>query len=91
MFIQNQYVEDIDQELCNPTDKRIFAIATAFHLGYSVEKIWQMSNIDKWFLKKLQNIHEMEKFLMYARPVSSWVPHLIPRSRIPQEMHHLVD
>ena len=39
----------------NPTDKRIFAIATAFHRGYSVEKIWQMTNIDKWFLTKLQS------------------------------------
>ncbi|KAI6127125.1 hypothetical protein F5141DRAFT_1085700 [Pisolithus sp. B1] len=63
-FAKNDYVEDIDEELSNPTDKRIFAIATAFHLGYSVEKIWQMTNIDKWFLRKLQNIHEMEKDLM---------------------------
>ncbi|KAI6001789.1 hypothetical protein EDD15DRAFT_2541398 [Pisolithus albus] len=63
-FAKNDYVEDIDEELSNPTDKRVFAIATAFHLGYSVEKIWQMTNIDKWFLRKLQNIHEMEKDLM---------------------------
>ena len=58
---QNDYVEDIDEELVNPTDKRIFAISTAFHRGYSVEKIWQMTNIDKWFLTKLQNILIMEK------------------------------
>ncbi|KAF8840122.1 carbamoyl-phosphate synth [Paxillus ammoniavirescens] len=62
-FAQNDYVEDIDEELLNPTDKRIFAIATAFHLGYSVDKIGQMTNIDKWFLSKLQNIHLMEKRL----------------------------
>ena len=58
---QNDYVEDIDEELVNPTDKRIFAISTAFHRGYSVEKIWQMTNIDKWFLTKLQNIFIVEK------------------------------
>ncbi|KIJ57802.1 hypothetical protein HYDPIDRAFT_64474, partial [Hydnomerulius pinastri MD-312] len=63
-FSKNDYVEDIDEELVNPTDKRIFAIATAFHLGYSVDKIWQMTNIDKWFLSKLQNIHMMENRLM---------------------------
>lgn len=44
----------------NPTDKRIFAIAAAFHRGYSVDKIWQMSNIDKWFLTQLQSIFNME-------------------------------
>ena len=53
-------MEDIDEELTNPTDKRIFAISTAFHRGYSVEKIWQMTNIDKWFLTQLQSIFKME-------------------------------
>ena len=50
----------------NPTDKRIFAISTAFCRGYSVDKIWQMTNIDKWFLTKLENIFNMEKHLLYA-------------------------
>ncbi|KAH7886615.1 hypothetical protein F5I97DRAFT_1868736 [Phlebopus sp. FC_14] len=62
-FAKNNYVEDIDEELLNPTDKRIFAIATAFHRGYSVDKVWQMTNIDKWFLTKLYNIHVMENRL----------------------------
>jgi carbamoyl-phosphate synthase/aspartate carbamoyltransferase len=54
-------VDDIDEELVNPTDKRIFAIADAFQRGYSVEKIWEMSNIDRWFLTKLKGIWEMEQ------------------------------
>lgn len=58
--LQNDFVADIDEELSNPTDKRIFAIASAFHRGYSVDKIWQMTNIDKWFLSRLLNIHHME-------------------------------
>ncbi|KAF9004785.1 hypothetical protein BDQ17DRAFT_1408739 [Cyathus striatus] len=62
-FAKNDYVENIDEELVNPTDKRIFAISTAFHHGYSVEKVWQMTNIDKWFLRKLYNIFEMENCL----------------------------
>ena len=62
-LFQNDFVEDIDEELRNPTDKRIFAISTAFHRGYSVDKIWQMTNIDKWFLTKLQSIFTMEKRL----------------------------
>ncbi|THG97401.1 hypothetical protein EW026_g4589 [Hermanssonia centrifuga] len=56
----NDFVDDIDEELMNPTDKRVFAISTAFHRGYSVDKIWQMTNIDKWFLTKLQSIFKME-------------------------------
>ncbi|KAG0704073.1 hypothetical protein DFH29DRAFT_913533 [Suillus ampliporus] len=62
-FAKNDFVDDIDEELVNPTDKRMFAIASAFHRGYSVDKIWQMTNIDKWFLTKLQHIHRMEKRL----------------------------
>jgi carbamoyl-phosphate synthase/aspartate carbamoyltransferase len=61
--IQNDFVEDVDEELVNPTDKRIFAISTAFHRGYSVDKVWQMTNIDKWFLTKLHYIYIMEKHL----------------------------
>ncbi|KAG7088179.1 hypothetical protein E1B28_012198 [Marasmius oreades] len=62
-FTKNDFVENIDEELVNPTDKRIFAISTAFHRGYSVDKIWQMTNIDKWFLTKLQYIFKMEVYL----------------------------
>ncbi|KAJ6589041.1 hypothetical protein B0H19DRAFT_1102680 [Mycena capillaripes] len=62
-FAKNNFVENIDEELVNPTDKRIFAISTAFYRGYSVDKIWQMTNIDKWFLTKLQYIFNMEKRL----------------------------
>ncbi|KAF8184370.1 hypothetical protein K438DRAFT_1766444 [Mycena galopus ATCC 62051] len=59
-FAKNTLVKDIDEELVNPTDKQVFAISTAFHRGYSVDKIWQMTNIDKWFLTKLENIFNME-------------------------------
>ncbi|KAF7416241.1 hypothetical protein PC9H_002506 [Pleurotus ostreatus] len=62
-FANNDFVENIDEELVNPTDKRIFAISAAFHRGYSVDKIWQMTNIDKWFLTKLQRIFQMEQHL----------------------------
>ncbi|RDB22075.1 Protein pyrABCN [Hypsizygus marmoreus] len=62
-FAKNDFVENIDEELLNPTDKRIFAISTAFHRGYSVDKIWKMTSIDKWFLTKLEYIFKMEKRL----------------------------
>jgi carbamoyl-phosphate synthase/aspartate carbamoyltransferase len=52
--------------LVNPTDRRIFAIADAFQRGYSVEKIWEMTNIDRWFLTKLKGIWEMERDVVYV-------------------------
>ncbi len=62
-FIANKelMVEDIETELKNPTDKRIFVIANAFHKGYTVDQIHDLTKIDKWFLSKLHGIVELEK------------------------------
>ncbi|KAH9966310.1 hypothetical protein BJV74DRAFT_869500, partial [Russula compacta] len=79
-FAKNDFVEDVDEELVNPTDKRIFAISTAFYRGYSVDKIWQMTNIDKWFLTKLEHIFNMEKQLS-AMNISSIGPELLRRTK----------
>ncbi|TFK38441.1 carbamoyl-phosphate synthase [Crucibulum laeve] len=79
-FAKNDFVEDIDEELVNPTDKRLFAISTAFHRGYSVDKIWQMTNIDKWFLTKLHYIYNMEKRLSTCN-VSSLPAELLRQSK----------
>ncbi len=67
-FVANKEfaVKDIDEALSHPTDKRIFVIAHAFKHGYTVDKIHQLTRIDRWFLEKLQNIvaieAELEKF-----------------------------
>ena len=50
-------VDDIEKELEQPTDSRIFVIAKAFEAGYSVDKVHEATKIDKWFLQKLYNIH----------------------------------
>ncbi|KAM9886314.1 hypothetical protein OXX79_014272, partial [Metschnikowia pulcherrima] len=47
---------DIDTELQTPSDQRLFAIANALTDGYSVEKVWKLTNIDKWFLNKLDGL-----------------------------------
>ena len=49
-------VEDIDHALAEPTDKRIFVISKAMRQGYSVERIHELTKIDKWFLYRLENI-----------------------------------
>jgi carbamoyl-phosphate synthase/aspartate carbamoyltransferase len=51
-------LDDLDAELQTPSDQRMFAIANAMHKGYTVEKIWELTNIDKWFLKKLKSLSD---------------------------------
>ncbi|MGQ8338354.1 carbamoyl-phosphate synthase (glutamine-hydrolyzing) large subunit [Sunxiuqinia sp. A32] len=53
-------IEQIDEELINPTDRRIFAIAAAFAKGYSVDDIYEKTKIDRWFLQKLSKIHQLK-------------------------------
>ena len=57
-FIENKEVSvpDIDKALMEPTDKRIFVIESAFRKGYSVDKVHELTKIDKWFLEKLYNL-----------------------------------
>ncbi len=59
----NLSFDDIDKELSNPTDSRIFAIADALEKGYSIDKIHELTKIDKWFLVKLKTIIEIKNDL----------------------------
>lgn len=54
---------DLDYALEHPTDSRIFAIAAAFEAGYTVDRIHDLTKIDKWFLNKLQNIESIYRWL----------------------------
>ena len=55
--------DDVERELNQPTDMRIFVIADAFEKGYSVDQIFELTKIDKWFLVKLQNIFNHKTLL----------------------------
>ena len=55
--------EDLDDELANPTDMRMFAIAAAFEKGYTVEKIHDLTKISTWFLEKLENIYRYSQVI----------------------------
>ncbi len=58
--------EDVDKELSEPTDMRIFVIEDAFEKGYTIDRIHDLTKIDKWFLQKLKNIfnlgNELKKY-----------------------------
>ena len=70
-------ITDIKEELANPTDRRIFAIAEALHNGYSVEKIWEITRIDKWFLQKLSNIYKLRCELIEYNSLEKLPPELL--------------
>ncbi|MBQ2497395.1 MAG: ATP-grasp domain-containing protein, partial [Prevotella sp.] len=65
-FVGNDHTkfENLDEELSNPTDLRIFAIAQALEEGYSVQRIEELTKIDVWFLERLKNIVDLKKRLM---------------------------
>ena len=54
---------NLETELREPSDKRMFAIAEALKQGYSLEKIAEITKVNLWFLSKIQNIIEIESQL----------------------------
>ncbi len=71
-FVANKELEvpDMDEALSRPTDKRIFMIANALHKGYTVDRVHELTKIDKWFLYKLQGILNIEKELGKAKDLA---------------------
>ncbi|MBO7098928.1 MAG: carbamoyl-phosphate synthase (glutamine-hydrolyzing) large subunit [Bacteroidaceae bacterium] len=64
-FVGNDHVKftDLDEELANPTDLRIFAIAQALEEGYTVERIYELTKIDPWFIERMKNIVDFKAVL----------------------------
>lgn len=62
-FNETDALMSIDTELQTPSDQRLFALANAMHSGYSVQKIWEMTKIDKWFLSKLKGLSDFGRFV----------------------------
>lgn len=79
-FTENREINipDVEAALKEPTDRRIFVIAKAFKEGYTVDRIHELTKIDRWFLYKLREIidtsEELEGFNDLAK-----VPELLLR------------
>jgi len=67
----NVHVPDIEAELLNPTDRRLPAIELAFDQGYTIDKLHDLTKIDKWFLWRLYNIHRIKEQLSEAADINS--------------------
>ncbi|MDD6379363.1 MAG: carbamoyl-phosphate synthase (glutamine-hydrolyzing) large subunit [Prevotella sp.] len=64
-FVENKElkVDDIDEALKEPTDKRVLVISKAMHKGYTVDQIHELTKIDRWFLYKLKHIIDIDEKL----------------------------
>lgn len=60
-FNETKALMSVDDELQTPSDQRLFAIANAMHSGYSVDRIWELTKIDKWFLNRLMGLSNFAK------------------------------
>jgi carbamoyl-phosphate synthase large subunit len=73
---------DIEKELAEPTDMRIFVIAEALEKGISVDRIYELTKIDKWFLYKLKNIIGIKNELCKYSTLDSVPKELFSQSKI---------
>lgn len=82
-FVGNKEIKtaDIDRELREPTDKRIFIIAKAMQQGYTVDRIHELTKIDRWFLYKLQNIVSTDAELSSYDELSEISPELLKQAK----------
>ncbi|KAL3430274.1 Aspartate carbamoyltransferase [Aspergillus tetrazonus] len=62
-FNETNALMSIKTELQTPSDQRLFAIANAMAAGYSVDDIWKLTNIDKWFLTRLKGLSDFGKLM----------------------------
>lgn len=79
-FNDTNALMSIDNELQTPSDQRLFALANAMHAGYTVDRIWEMTQIDKWFLRKLKGLSDFGK-LMGTFNATTVPPNLILQAK----------
>ncbi len=83
-FVENKELQiaDIDSALREPTDKRIFIISKAMSQGYTVDQIHELTKIDKWFLRKLQNIKDTSNALHACKSINVVDNGLMRRAKV---------
>ncbi|MBI9067265.1 MAG: carbamoyl-phosphate synthase (glutamine-hydrolyzing) large subunit [Salinivirgaceae bacterium] len=74
--------EAIDEELQKPTDMRIFAINAALESGYNLDKIHELTKIDKWFLVRLQNITALKEQLQDFKSLEELPLNLLKEAKV---------
>lgn len=79
---QGGLFENLDETLANPTDRRWLAVGQALlHENYTVDRVHELTKIDKWFLHKLMNIVNMQRELEAAKDINNLTRDLVTRAK----------
>ena len=83
-FVDNKElkIDNVEEALKEPTDKRIFVIEKALAAGYSIERIHELTKIDLWFLQKLQKIHQTDCELHRCASLEALDDELLRRAKV---------
>lgn len=83
-FVDNKelQIEDVDAALHEPTDKRIFVIEKAFEQGYTIDQIYDLTKIDKWFLEHLKYIFDTDQELRACGNINTLSNELLKKAKI---------
>lgn len=68
-FVTELSDKELEQKLCEPTDIRLFLVYEALYRGKSVDELFDITKIDRWFLYKLLKLVSYEKLLI-SYPIS---------------------
>lgn len=83
-FVDNKElkIDNVDEALKEPTDKRIFVIEKAFNAGYTIDQIHELTKIDRWFLQKLYKIHETDRVLHACTSINVLDNELLRKAKV---------
>lgn len=83
-FVGNDHTkfDNIDEELANPTDLRVFAIAQALEEGYTIERIYELTKIDPWFIERMKNIVDFKKKLEGYNSLEEITPEVMRQAKV---------
>ena len=83
-FVDNKelQIDDVDAALHEPTDKRIFVIEKAFAKGYTIDQIYELTKIDRWFLEHLKYIHDTDQELRACGNINVLSNELLKKAKI---------
>lgn len=83
-FVDNKEIkiDNVEEALREPTDKRIFVIEKAFKAGYTIDQIHYLTKIDRWFLQKLYNIHKTDQELHACTSINVLDNELMRKAKI---------
>jgi carbamoyl-phosphate synthase large subunit len=83
-FVGNDHIkfDNLDEELSNPTDMRIFAIAQALEEGYTVDRIYELTKIDPWFIERMKNIVDYKHKLEALNTLEEITPETMRQAKI---------